>query len=354
MERESMEFDGHRRRRPLRAGGGDPASPALRRGGGPRSSSVCILVEKGSEVGAHILSGAVLEPRALERADPGLVGQGCAAEHAGQGGSLSVPDRDAGLPRFGCPRRRRCTTTATTSSVSATSAAGWASRRRPWAWMTFPGLSGVPRCSTTRTAACKGVATGRHGHRARRSAEGRAYRARRRAARAPDPLRRRLPGLADQGPVRASSTCAMAWIRRPSASASRSCGTVEPENHQQGLVRCTPWAGRWTASTPTAAPSLSPGGQPGRRRLRASGSTTRIRISVPSTSSSVSRPIPGSAPLPSRAVGASPTARARSTRAASSPIPKLTFPRRAAGGLHRRLPQRAQDQGHAHRDEERA
>ena len=32
-----------------------------------RDVSVCIL-EKGSEVGAHILSGAVIDPKALERA----------------------------------------------------------------------------------------------------------------------------------------------------------------------------------------------------------------------------------------------------------------------------------------------
>ena len=34
-----------------------------------RETSVCV-VEKGSEVGAHILSGAVLEPRALEELFP--------------------------------------------------------------------------------------------------------------------------------------------------------------------------------------------------------------------------------------------------------------------------------------------
>ena len=36
-----------------------------------RELAVCVI-EKGSEVGAHILSGAVFEPRALERADPRL------------------------------------------------------------------------------------------------------------------------------------------------------------------------------------------------------------------------------------------------------------------------------------------
>ena len=42
-----------------------------------RELSVCIL-EKGSEVGAHILSGAVVDPVFAQRADPGLEGL-CAA-----------------------------------------------------------------------------------------------------------------------------------------------------------------------------------------------------------------------------------------------------------------------------------
>ena len=37
--------------------------------------SVCVI-EKGSEVGAHILSGAVLEPRALEELFPDWEGMG--------------------------------------------------------------------------------------------------------------------------------------------------------------------------------------------------------------------------------------------------------------------------------------
>src|SRR3546814_12946894 len=39
-------------------------------------SSVCIL-EKGSEVGAHILSGAVIDPKALDELLPEWRGQGC-------------------------------------------------------------------------------------------------------------------------------------------------------------------------------------------------------------------------------------------------------------------------------------
>ena len=40
-----------------------------------RELNVC-LVEKGSEIGAHILSGAVLSPRALDELLPDAAGQG--------------------------------------------------------------------------------------------------------------------------------------------------------------------------------------------------------------------------------------------------------------------------------------
>ncbi len=76
MERESMEFDvvivgagpaglaAAIRLRQLAAKGGGEGTPA-----GAREVSVCVI-EKGSEVGAHILSGAVMEPRALDELLP--------------------------------------------------------------------------------------------------------------------------------------------------------------------------------------------------------------------------------------------------------------------------------------------
>ncbi len=63
-ERESMEFD------VLIVGGGPSGlAAAIRLKQLSPEMSVC-LVEKGSEIGAHILSGAVLEPRALDELLP--------------------------------------------------------------------------------------------------------------------------------------------------------------------------------------------------------------------------------------------------------------------------------------------
>ena len=62
-----------------------------------RDVSVC-LIEKGSEIGAHILSGAVIDPRALNELLPDWKARGAPLDTAGDRGSVPGPHGGQGVP----------------------------------------------------------------------------------------------------------------------------------------------------------------------------------------------------------------------------------------------------------------
>ena len=91
--REAMEFD-------VVIVGAGPAGLAaairLRQLAAEAGKDVSVVVlEKGSAVGAHILSGAVIDPIGLNQARPRLEGEGRAAYDRSRARSVPGADRDA-------------------------------------------------------------------------------------------------------------------------------------------------------------------------------------------------------------------------------------------------------------------
>ena len=114
-------------------------------------ASVCIL-EKGSEVGAHILSGAVIDPRALDELLPDWREAGCPMAEVpvtdnwhwvlSKSGKLSVPH--ALMPPF--MSNKGCYTGSLGNLTD-----GWPSRPKGWGWKSFPAFP-RPMCSMTKQA----------------------------------------------------------------------------------------------------------------------------------------------------------------------------------------------------------
>ena len=96
----------------------------------------------------------------------------------------------------------------------------------------------------------------RHGHRQGRQADRRISSRGMELRATLHAVRRGLPRLADQAARWRASTCATGATRKPTASASRSCGKSPAANHQPGPDRCTPSAGRSTAAPMAARSSI--------------------------------------------------------------------------------------------------
>ena len=87
--------------------GGGPAglAAAIRLKQGPRPDAAVCLVEKGSEIGAHILSGAVLDPVALDELIPDWRERRAAGD-PGRRRPLHAADGDQGAQAADARRRR--------------------------------------------------------------------------------------------------------------------------------------------------------------------------------------------------------------------------------------------------------
>ena len=304
------------------------------------------MLEKGSEVGAHILSGAVIEPRALDELLPDWKALGAPLNTPARRRPLPVPDREAAPS--GCRRRRRCTTTATTSSASATCAAGWASRPRRWASRSIR-ASPPPKCSTTSDGSVKGVATGDLG-----------------IGQDGEQTERYQPGMELHAKQTIFAEGCRGSLTKTLFERFHLREGVDPQTYGIGIKElwevepraapapgwsCTPSAGRWTPATYGGSFLYHL-----ENNQVAVGFVVGLDYQNPYLS-----PVRGIPALqdPSgdpRHLRRRPAHRLRRARALRGRLPvaaEAHLPGRRADRRHRRLPQRAEDQGHAHGDEVR-
>jgi choline dehydrogenase-like flavoprotein len=201
-----------------------------------------VVLEKGSEPGAHILSGAIIDPRALTELLPDWKAQGAPLNvpvtediflFMGEKGATRTPDVDAAEE---LPQRRQLHR----QPGQRHALAGAAGRG--------PGRGDLPRLPGGRSAVQRRRLGARRRHRQHGRRQGRPadrqLPARHGAARQVHGVRRRLARPPGQAADRASSSTPAA-TRRATASASRKCGR-SPERATRPAWRCTAPAGRST------------------------------------------------------------------------------------------------------------
>ena len=210
-----------------------------------RELGVCV-VEKGSEVGAHILSGAVFEPRALDELIP---------DWREQGAPLVTPATEDRFLLLTKNRALRLPTPPQMHNhgnyiISLGNLCRWlAQQAEALGVEIYPGFAAAEvlydEAGRVRGVATGDMGIGKDGQPTDRYQPGVELIAPR------DAVRRRLPRLADQDADRSASGCATASTRRPMRSASRNCGRSRPTGTSPGWS-CTRSAGRSTAA-PMAA-----------------------------------------------------------------------------------------------------
>jgi hypothetical protein len=228
-----------------------------------------VVLEKGSEPGAHILSGAIMDPKALTELHPRLERKRRPAEPAGHRRRLQLPERALGLSRAQHAAAAVCAQPRQLHRQPGRGhQAGWASRPKP-------GRGNLPRLCRRRSALQRrrfrqgrghrqhGRRQGRRAHRqlpARHGAAGQIHRLCRRRARPPGQTAHR------QVPAGRRARPAELWHRhqgtvgnRPQAPPARLCDAHRRLAHGEATPTaapsCTTWrATRWPwASSPAWA-----------------------------------------------------------------------------------------------------